>query len=284
MGLSVKVAATLLIACALALAGCGTSAAPTSAPRAPATQRRVAAGAGVSVGVLRGWHLTPPPITAMTFPAERLLLTSYPARRGGNCAPDRAARDLATDGALVYLFEYRPRPRSSLTRVRLTDFPARPAHFALRPRDRGTFECWRVPSYLIRFRVGDRRFQVHVALGVRATSARRAQVLRTLDSLHITRTPPPSRDRPAVTAARLEAALRTNPNGEATSAECTKATDAQRKRARPVFGRTRLPLFVCDIALGRQGAERFDVQVLGSGCFVAERRRPGQADVGCIRR
>ncbi len=55
-----------------------------------------------------GWHLTRPPITDVTFPAERLLLTSDPTRGGGNCAPDRAVRDLPPGGALIYLFEYRP--------------------------------------------------------------------------------------------------------------------------------------------------------------------------------
>jgi hypothetical protein len=259
-------------ASAIAIAGCGATAEPTAAPRAPAAQARVAAGAGISLRLPRGWQLTTPPITALTSPAERLLLTSYPARRGGNCAPDRAERALPAGGALVYLFEYRSGH----------DVPPRPAHFALRRGDLGTFECWRVPTYLIRFRAAGRPFQVHVALGAKATAARRAEVLRALDSLRIAPPPPPKPT--TFTARQLEAALRANPNSEARSAACTPAGSPQRRRARHAFGRTRLPLFVCAIALGRRGAETFDVQVLRSGCFVAERRRPGQADVGCIRR
>lgn len=260
-------------ASAIAVAGCGASAEPIAAPRPPAVQPRIAAGAGISLRLPRGWQLTTPPITALTSPAERLLLTSYPARRGGNCAPDRAERALPAGGALVYLFEYRSG----------RDLPPRPAHFALRRSDLSTFECWRVPSYLIRFRAAGRALQVHVALGARATAARRAEVLRALDSLRIAALPPPPK-RTTFSARQLEAALRTNPNSEARSAACTPAGSPQRRRARHVFGRTRLPLFVCAIAFGRRGAETFDVQVLRSGCFVAERRRPGQADFGCIRR
>jgi hypothetical protein len=74
------------------------------------------------------------------------------------------------------------------------DFPLRPAHFALRRRDLASYECWRVPSYLIRFRAADRPFGLHVALGPRATTQRRAQVLRILDSLRFSELPPPPPD------------------------------------------------------------------------------------------
>jgi len=39
-------------------------------------------------------------------------------------------------------------------------------------------------------------------------------------------------------------------------------------------------VFSCLITLGGQRALYY-VQVLGNGCFVAERRRPGQAIYGC---
>lgn len=41
-----------------------------------------------------------------------------------------------------------------------------------------------------------------------------------------------------------------------------------------------LPVFVCLIALERQ-RDAYDVQVLGNGCYVAERIRPGKAIYGC---
>jgi len=182
--------------CGLAVAGCATSAEPAATQRAQhaggAPQTEV--GAGVSVRYPAGWQLIAPPISALSSPAERLLLTSYRTRRGGNCSPDRAARDLPADGALVYLFEYRPQLGAVWRHVNRRHFPPRPRRFALRRRDLGGFECWRVPSYLIHFRAADRPFQLHVALGKNATAARRAQVLRILDSLRFTPLPPPPPD------------------------------------------------------------------------------------------
>jgi hypothetical protein len=95
--------------------------------------------------------------------------------------------------------------------------------------------------------------------------------------------PPSSPSRATSTSTKLETALRTNPNDEATSAACAPAT--VQDRARHTFGRTRAPLFVCTIRLVRAPAraEAFDVQVLHNGCFIAERIRRGQADYGCIR-
>ena len=110
----------------------------------------------------------------MTHPADRLLLTSYPTSGGGNCAPDRAVRDLPPGGALIYLFEYRPQRGDPWANLRRRDFPPRPARFALRARERGNFECWRIASHLIRFRAADRPFQLHGALGTKASAARRA--------------------------------------------------------------------------------------------------------------
>jgi hypothetical protein len=141
------------------------------------------AAAGLAVTQPGGWHLTTPPISSLSYPRERLLMTSYRTSRGGNCGPDRAERDLPAAGALVYLIEYRGAKRSA--------FPQRPAHFSLRRAALANYECWRVPSYLIRFRDAGRPFQLHVALGPRATSARRRQALRVLDSLRFDPLPRP---------------------------------------------------------------------------------------------
>jgi hypothetical protein len=188
--------ALLVLACATASVavgcGAGVEVAP-SAGRATGTQRPRLAGS-VSVTVPRGWHLLPPPVTGLAFPVDRLLLTSYPAARGGNCGPDRAESALPAHGALIYLMEYRPRLGPAWAGIRRSAFPPRPAHFALRQRNLTPAECWKVPSYLIRFRAADRPFQLHVALGPHAGAARRAQVLRALDSLRFTPLPPPPPD------------------------------------------------------------------------------------------
>jgi hypothetical protein len=170
-------AAALLAAAALgACGGEGGGAAPASA-----TTVRVGVGAGISLGKPLGWRLLTHDITALSRPVERLLLTSYRARAGGNCAPDRAQRELPAGGALVYVVEY----GAPLTKVNHRAFPPRPAQFSLDRRALGNYECWRVPSYLIRFRDAGRAFQVHVALGARASRSRRAQVLATLDGLRV---------------------------------------------------------------------------------------------------
>lgn len=179
----------------VALAGCGTTVELASTARGPGIGGpRTEVGAGLSVRFPRGWHLIAPRITALSYPAERLLLTSYPTRRGGNCSPERAERDLPANGALVYLFEYRPQLGAVWQHLRRRDFPRQPAHFALHRRDLGNFECWRVPSHVIRFRAADRPFQMHVALGRNVTAARRAQALRVLDSLRFSPLPAPPPD------------------------------------------------------------------------------------------
>ena len=152
------------------------------------------AGGAITVRFPASWRLLAPHITSLTYPAERLLLTSYPAKAGGNCAPDRALRALPAGGALIYLYEYRPAQGDVWHNLKRRDFPRRPAHFTLRARDLGTYECWRVPTYAIHFRAADRPFGLHVALGPRATAQRRAQVLRILDSLRFAELPPPPPD------------------------------------------------------------------------------------------
>jgi hypothetical protein len=63
-----------------------------------------------------------------------------------------------------------------------------------------------------------------------------------------------------------------------TSASCRAATRAERAAA--PFGHTRLPLFTCLIVVTAERAW-YAVEVLRSGCFVAERHRPGRAIYGC---
>lgn len=91
-----------------ALAGCGGNDAPGPARDSAGQWLRSDAGAGISVAHPPGWHTFGGRLTSTTYPRAHLLLTSYATRPGGNCAPDRAQRDLPARGALIYLFEYRP--------------------------------------------------------------------------------------------------------------------------------------------------------------------------------
>ncbi len=195
-----------------------------------AAHRVTDASAGIAVTQPGGWHLATPPITSLSSPRDRLLLTSYRAERGGNCGPDRAARDLPPGGALVYLMEYRPSAGDPWQGLKRSAFPPRPARFALRRSALASYECWPVPSYLIRFRDADRPFQLHVALGPRATAARRAQVLRVLDSLRFEPLPPPPPDPYAgwrVVTEELGDSLRVPPGWSA------GVTTSPRRYARP---------------------------------------------------
>jgi hypothetical protein len=63
-----------------------------------------------------------------------------------------------------------------------------------------------------------------------------------------------------------------------TFASCRPET-ANEQAASP-FGHSSRPLFLCMVAVNGQRG-RYDVQVLANGCYVAERRVPGQALYGC---
>ena len=52
------------------------------------------------------------------------------------------------------------------------------------------------------------------------------------------------------------------------------------ERAKSPFGATGPPVFACSITAGGSRTA-YDVQLLPTGCFVAERRKPGKAIYGC---
>ena len=140
-------------------------------------------GSGITVSYPRGWHLIAPPITSLAYPYDRLLLTSYPAARGGECGPTRAENVLPADGALIFLFEYSSTPGSVFGQPKGMSFPPQSAGIEFHRSDLANYECSTVPNYLIRFRTAGRLFQAQVAFGAHATHARRAQALRILTSL-----------------------------------------------------------------------------------------------------
>lgn len=142
-------------------------------------------GHGIRVSYPPGWHLFTPPITSVAYPLDRLLLTSYPARTGGNCSPTRAENALPANGVLIWLFEYGPTAGTVSTSPHASEFATKPRAFTLPTGDLATYECWLVPSYLERFRAAGRFFQVHIAFGPDVTAPYRSQALRILDSLRV---------------------------------------------------------------------------------------------------
>ena len=136
------------------------------------------------VGYPPGWHATAAPLTAVTSPQQILAVASYPLPRDNagadGCEPRQALDRMPPGGAFVYGWEYGQ--LSVNLGIRPRDFPPRPAHFTL--TNLAQYECMG-RSYMLRFSDGGWAFQIHVALGRRATAATRAAVLRTLDSFTV---------------------------------------------------------------------------------------------------
>jgi hypothetical protein len=63
-----------------------------------------------------------------------------------------------------------------------------------------------------------------------------------------------------------------------TAATCRAQTAAE--AASKPFGHSTVPVYTCQLTIFGVTA-RYDVQVLRSGCYVAERHRPGRAVYGC---
>lgn len=63
-----------------------------------------------------------------------------------------------------------------------------------------------------------------------------------------------------------------------TTATCRPSSSSERVTA--PFGHTRRPLFTCELTATGEHAS-YVVQVLGNGCYIAERPRPGRAVDGC---
>jgi len=159
----------------------GKRAIPTSRSQSPYTS----VGSGISVRSPRGWHLLRPPITSLAYPYDRMLLTSYPAQRGGECGPTRAENSMPTGGALIYVFEYAAAPGTPFGQPTGMTFPPQSAGFKLSPSDFGNYECSSLPSYLVRFKAAGRLFQATVAFGAHTPAARRAQALQILADLKV---------------------------------------------------------------------------------------------------
>lgn len=137
-------------------------------------------GDGLSARLPVGWSRTPSPVTDLGAPVDRLLLTSFPARPGGSCAPTKAARAMPPDGALIFLIEFVTR-RGEPT-IRLAGVPRGARLRLTRP---SLLECWGIPASTTIFQDSGRAFQLFVAFGRRASAARHQEVRRIVDGLRV---------------------------------------------------------------------------------------------------
>jgi hypothetical protein len=135
---------------------------------------------GVSVRHPPSWHATARQLTPVDDPPQVLALASYrlPTDYTGanGCQPKEALERMPPTGAFIFGWEY---SQPSARGIRVRDFPPRPKRFRLTGFSR--YECVG-PSYMLRFREAGRFFQVHVFLGPKVGPAKRATVVRILDS------------------------------------------------------------------------------------------------------
>jgi hypothetical protein len=150
----------------------------------PAGWRTFHAG-GVWFRYPPGWVATRAPLTAVTSPKQVIALASYrfaaDVALADGCEPKEAIDLLPANGVFIYGWEYgRVLSREGL---RPSDFPPRPAHFAL--ADPSQDECLGgAPGFRLRFSDNDLAFQVEVVIGRHASASTRADALQALDSFH----------------------------------------------------------------------------------------------------
>ena len=138
---------------------------------------------GVSFRYSPGWVATAEPLTAVTSPQQIIALASFTFPKdvaaADGCDPKEALDRMPPTGAFVYGWEYGQ--VSARIGILPSEFPPRPTHFKLTAL--AHYECLgQKPTYRLRFSDAGWAFQIHVALGNKATAATRTAVLRTLDS------------------------------------------------------------------------------------------------------
>jgi hypothetical protein len=130
----------------------------------------------VKISIPRGWTWREDPVPNLGEPRILFATGTWDFPVGGDCGPNPALEDLPSDGALVWLLEYR-------LPSNVDDFPPRPDPLSLSGRP-VLAECSTGhPSYLLRFRDGFRYFQFHVAVGEGATDATRRDIVDVLNSM-----------------------------------------------------------------------------------------------------
>jgi hypothetical protein len=132
----------------------------------------------ISVRYPPNWFATARDLTPVTGPAQILAVATFrlPGGSGGadGCEPKEALDRMPAGGAFIFGWEY-----GAGSGMLKRDFPLRPKHFRLKNYAR--YECLGA-SFMLRFRQAGRFFQIHVALGRRASRATRITVLRILDT------------------------------------------------------------------------------------------------------
>jgi len=173
------------------------SSAPASGKPAPPTKQHEQAppprgwarhrdGAGDYIDTPAAWHISNR--AALAEPVVLWVIGTGPVPSGGGCAPTAALRQLPADGALFQVIDY----GGSVTDPYV--FPPRRGPLALGPIG-GPYECWGIKTHLMVFRDGGRYFQVQTVFGAKAPASLRAEVTRSLNTLHIA--PLPAGEQPA---------------------------------------------------------------------------------------
>jgi hypothetical protein len=153
----------------------------TSPPAATASSSPPPAGwvrqsaSGVSIDIPATWRFNRSPVSVQ--PTYLFAAGTGPVPSGGSCGPTAALRALPAKGALFALIEY-----GSVDEP--YTFPPRPHRLDLGPLG-GPAECWGVKDHLVLFEDGGRYFQFQAVLGPRAPASLRAEVRRSLDTLHV---------------------------------------------------------------------------------------------------
>ena len=205
-------AVVAITAVAVALHDGGRSAKPTasahlspgpSTSSPPATARPTPSGSHPPRGWVRhpdgtgdyiytpaAWHVGGN-VTQTISPPFTWVVSTGPVPKGGSCAPTAALRKLPADGALFAVIE-----DSGVNQAadEPYTFPQRGKTLGLGPLG-GPYECWGVYMHFVLFQDGGRYFQVQTVFGRRASAALRAEVRRSLNTMHIK--PLPEADQPS---------------------------------------------------------------------------------------
>lgn len=142
-------------------------------PAAVSAEPRLSVGAGLSVVVPHGWHLSRSPVTVCDSPRQVLVAATGPVRLHTSLRIPRRS-------ALVLLME-----------AGAGRFPTRPAKFTLPPLGNlgGCCEMPTGPGAELLFRDHGRRFYAFVYVGERAPPGAPRDLLRLLNSLRVTARP-----------------------------------------------------------------------------------------------
>jgi hypothetical protein len=167
---------------------------------APAGWRRHRAPAlGITATVPDTWRVPDEPLTNTIDPREVLALATYPLKGGGKggglCfTAQRALGPMPSDGALIWLLEYRPTRGDVWADLPRGRFPQRPNNYALSRADLQPGVCGASLGLSTTFRDADRPFQLWLLFGERVSDARIAEVAQILSGLRFDDLPAPPPD------------------------------------------------------------------------------------------